>query len=885
MTWSSGTRLGPYEVLAPLGAGGMGEVYRARDTRLDRSVAIKVLSPMLAADPEFRDRFDREARLISQLEHPHICPVYDVGTHDGAAYLVMPCLEGETLAARLQKGALPTAQAIAFAIQIGEGLGRAHRAGIIHRDLKPGNVMLTRAGAVLLDFGLAKPAIVNSGPAPFTVPPTTPAMLTARGTILGTFPYMAPEQLEGADADTRSDIWAFGCIFYEMLTGNPPFAGQSHASLIASILNSEPRPLMELAPSTPASIDHIVRRCLAKAPEARWQSITDVTSELRWAATQTTPPAATGRWRLAAGAAALALVALAAAGLWQSARSEARPIASAPLKLSFVPQPGLTLTPFGSSSTPHFALSPDGTRLAFVATAAGRSPSLWIQSLDARVAQEVSGSGNAAMPFWASDGQAIGFFADGRVKTIPIGGERPAVVASVLDGAGATWQGNTILIGRSSGPVVRVDVPTRERSEVTAFTESDRGHRFPQFLPDGHRFIYTATAGLVMLGDLSSTTRRELIKGSGTAIYRDPGMLLYVRGGPRKLIAQPVDAASLQTTGSPREVLEPVDYAPGSGYLAVSIGRDLIAYWDGSRVATDFEWYDRGGTRLTQLAVPTDARRVAISPDGQRVAFTRALSENTSETRSQIWLMDSRGSVTRVSFGSNSASGPIWSRDGQWLAYSVASGGIVQVLRRALKNLAVEESLGTVPVDARTNSSGNFPATGWSPDTKVVLVNVTNPGSGRDIVALSTETKQVTPLLQDEATEIQASFSPDGKQIAYSSNKTGPWEVYVEPYPRTGVQWQVSTAGGSQPVWRRDGKELFFLAPDGAMMALDVVPGTAPIGRTARALFSTRARQTYPPYPVLYDATSDGQRFLIESVRPGTAPTISVVVNWRPPSR
>jgi len=696
---------------------------------------------------------------------------------------------------------------------------------------------------------------------------------------------MAPEQFEGADADVRSDIWAFGCIVYEMLTGKPPFAGQSHAGLIASILNSEPRAPIEIFPATPPTIDHIVRRCLMKDPEARWQSIADVTSELRWAASVATPPPVSGRVRLAAATAGLALLLLVGGAAWQASRGEARAGSSTPMKFTFVPQPGLTLTPFGSASTPHFALSPDGTRLAFVATAIGRSPSLWIQPLGDRVAQEVAGSANASMPFWSSDGQSIGFFADGRVKTIPVGGERPTVVASVMDGAGATWHGNTILIGRSSGPIVRFDLDTRTRSDATVFSGDDRGHRFPQFLPDGHRFIYAAVAGVVMLGDLSSTGSRELTKGAATAMYREPGMLLYVRGRQKKLVAQSLDPASLQATGSPREVLEPVDYAAGSGYLAVSIGPDLIAYWDGSRVATDYAWYDRDGNTLPQFAVPTDAVGAAISPTGERVAFTRVPGENASDERPQVWLMDTRANLTRLSFGSRGASRPIWSPDGESLLFSTASGGDIEILRRSIKNLELEESLGKVHVDARTNTAGNFPATGWSPDRKVVLVSVANAGSGRDIVALATDTKQVTALLHDESTEIQASFSPDGKHIAYASNRNGPWEVFVEPYPPTGKQWPVSTAGGSQPVWRRDGKELFFLAPDGAMMALDVVPGTAPIGHTAHKLFQTRARQTYPPYPVLYDVTSDGQRFLIESVRQGTAPTISVVANWHPPAR
>jgi serine/threonine protein kinase/Tol biopolymer transport system component len=877
-----GSRLGPYQIVAPLGAGGMGEVYKARDTRLERTVAIKILPEALAADPQFRDRFDREARAVSKLEHPHICALYDVGRQDDTAYLVMQYLEGETLAERLQKGPLPVEQALQCGFQIAEALARAHRAGIIHRDLKPGNIMLTKSGAKLLDFGLAK--AIPSGPTPVAVSslPTTPAGLTVQGTILGTFQYMAPEQIEGAEADARSDIWAFGCVLYEMVTGGQPFGGKSPASLRANILHAEPPPLRERQPLVPGAVDHAVRRCLEKDPDARWQAIADVGHELRWALTAVD---AAGRdaprplWRQPlVYAAAACLIAAGAAVAYLAFSPVAETTPSLPsAKLTLVSPSGLTFTPFGSAGTPHFALSPDGRQIAFVATAAGRPPTLWLRRLDSRVPREIAGSADASSPFWSPDGRSLGFFAEGRLKTIAADGERPSILATIIDAAGATSNGEVILVGRATGPVVRIAVSGGPMSDATVVRPDSGGHRSPQFLPDGRQFIYAESRGSLMLSTLDSAEATPFPDIRSTAVYAPPGFLLFVRAS--KLMAQRVDASSMAPVGASRELLDQASYASGGGYPPVSVSTGgLLAYWDGTTVSTELAWFDRQGNRLATLPVPERAGAFAISPDGRRLAFTRPLSEGSAPT---VWLMEASGATSRFSFASGGATRPIWSADGEHIFFTSFDGERPILLRRAASAAEKEQSVGTVPSTADFAAIGNYYATDWTRDGRTALISITAPATARDISAFAVETGRLTPLFHGAAYEIQARFSPDNRWIAYASNETGRWEVFVEPVPPSGPRWQVSADGGSQPVWRRDGKELFFLAPDAKLMVASVSPGATFVHGRPQALFETVMRPTYAPYPANYDATPDGQRFLIAGVRPGTGPTISIVLNWQ----
>lgn len=878
MALSPGTRLGPYEVVSPIGAGGMGEVYKARDTRLDRTVAIKVLPASLAADPQFRERFEREARAVSQLDHPHICPLYDVGRHDGATFLVLQYLEGETLEQRLLKGALPVSEALQYAIQVADALARAHRADIVHRDLKPGNVMLTKSGARLLDFGLAKDGSAPGSPLNLRGTETAPATLTAVGTIIGTIQYMAPEQIEGGHTDARTDIWAFGCALYEMLSGTRPFDGKSPASLLANILNAPTPPLRERQQAVPASVDHLVRRCLEKDPDARWQSIADVGHELRWIATAAAASPPPRRW-WSYPASYVAAVLLVAAG-YTAARmlspQAATPTSATPLKVTLVAPRDLTFTPFGSNGVPHFALSPDGLRIAFVAAPAGRTGSLWVRRLDSRVPQEIPGSAEASAPFWSSDSRSLGFFSEGRLKTIKLDGERPRPLATVIDALGGTWNGDVILIGRAVGPIMKISASGGALTAVTGLQPGEVGHRWPHFLPGGRRFIYSTARWTVALADLNSPSWTKLLEESSTAVFAEPNSILYVPRGSAKLMARQLDLSSYVFAGAAAEALDGVNYVPGSGYPPASTSATgLLAYWDGTTVNTDLQWVDREGHPLLTIPAPAEANTFAISPNGRTVALSRRGPEGSS-----IWLMDASGATSKLSYTSG-ATRPIWSRDGTTVFFTSLDDKGLVFFRRPANAGDAEQQLGTVPLVDPNPLGGNFYANDWTRDGRTALVSLTPGPTARDVFAFSAETQRLTPLFHTPNIEIQPRFSPDDRWVSYSSNEGGRWEVYVEPFPPSGARNQVSVDGGSQPVWRQDGKELLFLAPDGQLMAVSVTPGADWVRARPQPLFQTRMRPTYAPYPTRFDVTDRGRRFLIDQVRPGTGPTISLVTNWR----
>ena len=876
MALTTGRRLGPYEILSPLGAGGMGEVYKARDTRLDRTVAIKILPDSLSGDPQFRERFDREARVISQLDHPHICALYDVGQEDGTAYLVMQYLEGETLAEKLTRGPIRLDEALAYATQIADALARAHRAGIVHRDLKPGNVIVTKSGAKLLDFGLAKAAaaVVPSGASLVT----TPAALTMQGSILGTFQYMAPEQIEGADADARADIWAFGCVLYEMITGARAFAGKSYASLIANILQSQPPPIRQVQPLASSALDHIVQRCFEKDPEMRWQSIADVGRELRWVSTAehdvSRPTPAHGRgWRLIGVAAALLLTVSVIAAF------VLRPAAAIPAgpqtKLTLLPPDNLAFTPFGSSATPHFALSPDGTQIAFVASEPGRAPSLWVRPLASRVPRELPGTEDAATPFWSSNGQSIGFFAQGYLRTIAVNGERPTTLVRVTDPAGGAWYGDVILIGHGRGPLGRIAATGGAATDATHPGSAAVGHQWPQFLPDGRHYIFMERGRSVRLGVLDSTSTTEVLNYSGTAVYADTGHLLFVEPPTfidrQRLMAQALDR-SWTPVGAARQIMDDVRSAPGFGFPPVSIAANgLLAYWDGTTISTVWGWVDAQGHSLPAAPAPPGGAVSLARTDG-RMAYTQ--SEGSV---SAVWLMEPTGRPSRLTFAGGGASTPVWSSDGREILFTSMVDGVTTVFRQPTGGLERERLIAKLP-GSEGLPAGNFRLMDWSRDGRYALVtSATKP----DITLVSVDTGQVAPLIHTAATEVQPRFSPDGRWIAYVSDESGRWEVFVEPFPVSGARSQVSTTGGSQPIWRDNGAELYFLAPDGKLMSAAVRTGTTFSSETPRPLFQTRMRPTYAPYPVDYDVAPDGQRFLIRGARPDTGPVISIVANWR----
>src|SRR5437660_3819065 len=635
MSVSAGSRLGPYEVLSPLGAGGMGEVWKARDTRLERTVAIKVLPDHLASSPDVRQRFEREAKTISSLSHPHICALYDVGNQDGVEFLVMEYLEGETLFERLAKGPLAFDQVLRYGLEIADALDRAHRQGIVHRDLKPGNVMLTKSGVKLLDFGLAKmvaPAAARSGASLTTLPTQTGRDLTAEGTILGTFQYMAPEQLEGRDADARTDIFAFGAVLYEMATGRKAFAGGSQASLIASIMTSEPAPASAVAPTAPPAIDRVVRTCLAKDPDDRWQTAHDIGVQLKWiqeggsamGVTAVTAHRA-GRWRFVPWLfAALTMVMLLAILARDWRQSSIR----APVTRFSVLAPEKTMfTPPGELTSSQMTLSPDGRTVAFVANPSGGRPLLWIRRLDSLAAVPLAGTEDALHPFWSPDGRSIGFFTPSVLKRVEVSGGMPQRLCEVVAGRGGSWNpdGTILLAFSAPSPIFRVPDTGGEPQPATDLDVArahDR-HRFPFFLPDGKRFLFWARSTRpentgIYVASLDSRRARFVLRSDAMGQYAAPGYLVTVQQG--NLVAYPFDGRSAQVRGNPIRIGEGVLSGNPPGFAPFSVSGDTVTYSTPSAKSRQLTWFDRSGRRLGAVGDPGDYSTPRLSRDEKRIA-------------------------------------------------------------------------------------------------------------------------------------------------------------------------------------------------------------------------------------------------------------------------
>jgi serine/threonine protein kinase/Tol biopolymer transport system component len=877
MTLSAGARLGPYEILSPLGVGGMGEVYRARDTRLERTVAIKVLPEHLSSSAEVRQRFEREAKTISQLSHPHICALYDVGNQDGVEYLVMEYLEGETLAERLVKGPLPLEQTLRCGVEIADALDKAHRQGIVHRDLKPGNVMLTKSGVKLLDFGLAK-AIAPSAPAGSLTALPTQANLTQEGTILGTFQYMAPEQLEGKEADARTDIFALGAVLYEMATGRKAFEGKSQASLIAAILDRDPDPVSAIQPMTPPSFDRVVKTCLAKDPEERWQSAHDLGSELRWileirsggrTAEPLTGRPSRRRERFAWGAAILFL--FTTVGLTVAYFNRATPSRRRPVRLQVVSPPDAVLGWFA-------AVSPDGNWLAFTAAPANGTVSLWLRSLGSLGARSLPGTEGAGHPFWSPDSHALGFFAGGKLKTIDLSGGTPQTVCEASnDARGGTWgaDGTIVFAPFFQGGLFRVPATGGEVSPTTVLdpVRKEQTHRWPSFLPDGRHFLYYASRGSgeepgeILVGSLDRGPPKRLLQSSSLALFAAPGYLLYSRGGT--LLAQPFDSKDLRLTGKPVPIAERLwSVGAMSGLRIVSVSSTgVLVYQTGSGNATQLVWLDRSGRELGTLGPPADYYAPRLSPDGTRLAEGRSDPESTT---SDIWLTDlTRNVSSRFTFDPADDVDPVWSPDGKRLFFASSRDGVQNLYQAASDRPGSEELL--------LRSGAWKVADDVSPDGRFLIYETSTPTRiDLWILPLSGD-RTPRPYVATPFGEFSAQFSPDGRWVAYVSNESGRAEVYVQPFPGPGGKWQVSTAGGSMPGWRRDGKELFYFGADGRLMATEVALGLSFESRTPTALFKV----SLPSPDRQYDVTSDGSRILVNRISGEVegAP-ITVVLDW-----
>ncbi len=825
---TAGTRLGPYEVIAPVGAGGMGEVFKARDTRLERNVAIKVLPADFAQNAQLRMRFEREAKAISQLSHPNICTLFDVG--DG--YLVMELLEGETLAERLAKGPLPIHDVLKIGAQVADALDWAHKAGIVHRDLKPSNVMLTKSGAKLLDFGLAKDQASGLGPRA-SVLETEHKPLTEEGTLIGTFQYMSPEQLEGAEADARTDIFALGAVLYEMATGRRAFEGKSKASLIASILAAEPKPMSVIQPMTPAAFDRVVRKCLEKDPDQRMQSAHDVATELRWIAEA--PVAGPARrtkgsvvaWSTAA-AFALAAIALGIV-LWRD-RGAHR---SAPVIRTAVLPPERAEFDFTNFGAPP-AISADGTKIVFGAAIQGKQRTLWVRPLDSLVAQELAGTEGASFPFWSPDGRFIAFFAGNSLKKMEVTGGAPVVLCNVNDGRGGSWSpdGQTIVFAGRLTPIVRVPAAGGSPVEVTKLDERAATHRWPEFLPDSRHFLYLASptgnedaSNSIFVGSVDGRTQTQLVTAANDPHYVD-GCLVFVRD--RILTAQPFDAKRLAVTGDAFPLKEQqVEVTPLMSRSIVTLSRAGILVYQtgsGSRLSQP-TWLDRAGKIVGTVGDAAAYAGLTLAPEGRSV-----LTYLTVAPQSNIWSMDlARGIKSRITFNNGIDSSPIVSPDGRRLIYTTFTLGR---FRFTLKDIAT----GAEQVLLEAIAAGVPAVTGWSPDGQTILYSLGGRSTRSDIFWMSLADRKPHLYLGTEFIENAARFSPDGKWVAYHSNETGFNEVYVAPFPPTGAKWQVSSGGGVVPRWRGDGKELFHVVPGtpARIMAVPITLGTTPQMGAAR---------------------------------------------------
>ena len=879
-----GRRLGPHEILSAIGAGGMGEVYRARDTRLDRIVAIKVLPTHLADRSELRERFEREARTIASLNHPHICTLFDIGQQDGIDYLVMEYLEGETLAQRLLKGPLPLEQVLQFAIEIADALDKAHRKGITHRDLKPGNIMITKSGTKLLDFGLAK---LKQEATPANVPlselPTANDPLTAEGSIVGTMQYMAPEQLEGKEVDARTDIFAFGAVVYEMATGKRAFEGKTQASLIAKILETDPVPMAALQPMTPPALDRVVKRCLAKDPENRWQTARDLEVELKWIAeggSQVTLAStaaargirALGRRALIFGLGVLLLVAvIASLAAWNLKPSPPQPVSRLVVNLP----PGQQLA--GLDNGPAVALSPDGTRLAYVARQSG-TQQLYLRAMDSPEARLIPGTEGAVSPFFSPDGQWVGFFAGGKLMKVSVSGGAALTLGDAAFPRGVSWSSHGMIgfVPTNVSVLRQMSDAGGAPESLTRLEKGEVSHRWPEFLPGGKAVLFVAGSSAinwnnakVVVQSVGTRERVDLVQGGTQPQYSPSGHLVYAQGG--NLMAVPFDPQRLAVSGTAAPVVEGVLQSAFSGATQYSISATgTLVYVSGGlqSVQSKLVWVNRNGAEQP-VAAPAHAYMFPrLAPDGRRVAV------GITEQGTQNWLYDlSRDTLTRLTFEGKANLGPIWTPDGKRVAFNSDKEGP--------PNLFWQLADGSGGLERLTTSQFAQTPSSWSPDGQLLAFIEINPTTGVDVMVLRLGDRKVQPFLQTPFNETSPRFSPDGRWLAYISDESGRFEIYAQPYPGPGGKWQISTEGGSEPLWNPNGRELFYRSGD-KIMAVEIITQPSFSAGKSKVLFGG----SYQPTPATltnYDVSPDGQRFLMlkPSEQAQAAPTqINVVLNW-----
>ena len=860
----------------------MGEVWRANDTRLGRAVAIKVLPPQLARNAQLKTRFEREARAISQLSHPNICSLYDVGEENGTSFLVMELLEGETLAERLSREPLRLKEVLNYGIQIATALDRAHRQHVVHRDLKPGNIMLTRSGAKLLDFGLAKSigGAINVVDASAMTEQHHSEPLTAEGTIVGTFQYMAPEQLEGIEADARTDIFALGAVLYEMMTGRRAFDGKTRTSLIAAIVRGEPQPIAELQPLTPPALEHVIARCLAKEPDDRWQSAADVAAQLEWISrggsqAGVAAPVIEKRKRRErtwiAIAIASTLLALALGAMLARRRAPApravRANVIAPAGTSFIFRDG-----FGAALT----VSPDGKWITFATESPDEDhATLWIRPIESLDARKLITEPFQA-PFWSHDSRSVAYFSQQKLKRIDIAGGPPTAICDAGEGRGGTWSadGTIVFSPHWRGPLYRVSASGGPSQPLTQLDEKggETTHRFPSFLPDGKHFIYLAGTHLaapnseqnaIYLGSLDSKERRLLLRARSNAAYVD-GQLLFVR--ENFLLAQPLDSRTFALGGEARRVADRVSYETGFFCAAFSASRNgtLVYAPAEPQAATPLVWRDRNGLAAGTLATVLGDPTFRISPDGRTVALSFG---DTAD----VWLLDlARGIRRKLTHDPMNDFFPVWSPDGKRLVYGSD--------RTAIPALFVSNADGTGQETPFLESPSAASPSDWSRDGRYFFFDLTEmrDRAKSDIAVMDLTDRSTRLLTNTPFSEWGARISPDGRWITYTSDESGRREAYLTSFPSPGARVQVSTAGAeSEAMWVNGGREVIYEAPDRKLMAVGVT-----VRGDAVEVSPPRALMTIPPRS-FFDVTADGNRVLTSERAHSSGTPIVLMTNWR----
>jgi serine/threonine-protein kinase len=879
MQLEPGTRLGPYEIVGPIGAGGMGEVYRAKDTRLGRDVAIKVLPSHLSDNPELKTRFEREAKAISQLTHPHICTLYDVGSENGTDFLVMELLEGQSLADLLAKGPLPTEQVLRFGTEIADALDRAHRAGIVHRDLKPGNVMVTKSGVKLLDFGLAKVAAAREADSDLTSLPTRVAAsqpLTEKGTVMGTFQYMSPEQLEGKPADARTDIFSLGCVLYEMATGKKAFTGTSQASLISAILRDQPRPISELSPLAPPALERLIKTCLTKDLEDRRQNVRDVKNELSWiaqAGSQAGAPAVvvakrkSGQRLIRGVAVGLALLAAVLGTLLVRATLRAREQAQTVTRAQLLPPKGERLSLEGRA----FAISPDGRRLVY-SVQKGVTSELRQRSLDSEESTAIPGTEGGTYPFFSPDGKWIAFVGGPKLKKVALAGGTPVTLCDAPWFRGGFWgnDGSIYFVPNVYVPISRISADGGPIQPVTKIRtqEGEQQHRWPDVLPGGKAIVYAIGSGAdwdeatIVAERLDTGERKVLVRGGTSPRYLASGHLVYARVGA--LYALSFDARSLKVEGPPVEVARNV-FVVGNGLVQMDVSRTgtLITAPSDSAVGNlILTWIDREGRGAPLKAPQQPYTSLALSPDETRVV--------TNFGNSIAVVNLARSSLAKLTLSARAQS-PAWSRDGRRIYLGLEKEKYYQIFSKAADDSG--EAQLVFAADAEEDPL-QISADGSR------LLYIRSPADGLCelcVRRMGNTTSRDEPKLLFKSLFLSwssAAFSPDGRWVVYQSGESGRPEIYVRPSSGEERKWPVSTEGGIYPVWSPVGNEIFYLS---GMKLLAV-----PVGAKGDEFVAGDTKVLFDNHEIFsFAAAKDGRRFIAaENPNPGAQPSLDVVLNW-----